>query len=250
MQLAEAVVVVTGGTGGLGSRICRKFAAAGARVAVVYLTRQGAAEQLSDELLAGGACASVPFRADVTQSDQISGLVERVLATWGRLDVLVNNAAYNQSVPFADLEGMRPELWETIMHSNATGPFLCARAVAPVMRQQGNGRIINIGSVAAFHPGGSSIAYAVSKAALAHLTRCLAVALAPEVLVNSVAPGLMEGTGMTLRLLPAQVQRASQEAVLRRTVDKDDVAEQVITLARSDSTTGQNVVIDSGRFFH
>ena len=250
MQLAEAVVVVTGGTGGLGSRICRKFAAAGARIGVVYLTRQGAAEQLSDELLAGGASASVPLRADVTQSDQISGLVERVLATWGRLDVLVNNAAYNQSVPFADLEGMTPELWETIMHSNTTGPFLCARAVAPVMRQQGNGRIVNIGSVAGFHPGGSSIAYAVSKAALAHLTRCLAVALAPEVLVNSVAPGLMEGTGMTLRLLPAQVQRASQEAVLRRPVEKDDVAEQVITLARSDSTTGQNVVIDSGRFFH
>ena len=250
MQLAEAVVVVTGGTGGLGSRICRKFAPLGARVAVVYLTRAGPAEQLSKELLAGGASASLPVRADVTQADQIDALVECVLATWGRLDVLVNNAAFNQSVPFADLDGMTPELWDTILHANTTGPFLCARAVAPVMRRQGNGRIVNIGSVAGFHPGGSSIAYAVSKAALAHLTRCLAVALAPAVLVNSVAPGLMHGTGMTLRLLPAQVERAAQEAVLRRAVDKDDVAEQVVTLARSDSTTGQNVVIDAGRFFH
>jgi 3-oxoacyl-[acyl-carrier protein] reductase len=250
MQLAEAVVMVTGGTGGLGSRICRKFAASGARVAVVYRTREGAAEQLSDELLASGASASQPFQADVTQGDQITALVERVLATWGRLDVLVNNAAYNQSVPYADIDGMTPELWEVILHANTTGPFLCARAVAPVMRRQGNGRIVNIGSVAGFQPGGSSIAYAVSKAALAHLTRCLAVALAPEILVNGVAPGLMEGTGVTQRLLPDQIRRSTEQAVLRRTVDKDDVAEQVLTLARSDSTTGQNVVIDAGRFFH
>ena len=90
----------------------------------------------------------------------------------------------------------------------------------------------------------------MSKAALAHLTRCLAVALAPEVLVNGVAPGLMEGTGMTSRLLPDQIRRAVQESVLHRPVETDDVAEQVVTFARSDSTTGQNVVIDSGRFFH
>jgi 3-oxoacyl-[acyl-carrier protein] reductase len=125
-----------------------------------------------------------------------------------------------------------------------------ARAVAPVMRRQGSGRIINIGSVSGYKPGGSSIAYSVSKAALAHLTRCLALALAPEVLVNCVAPGLMEGTVMTERMLPEQRARGLSEAVLGRTVDKDDVAAQVVTLAASDSTTGQNVVIDAGRFFH
>jgi 3-oxoacyl-[acyl-carrier protein] reductase len=250
VQLADAVVVVTGGTGGLGSRICRTFAAHGSRLAVVYLTRHSAAEELSSELLTSGASATLTVQADVTQSQQIASLVERVLATWGRLDVLVNNAAYNQSVPYADLEGLTPEIWGTILHANTTGPFLCARAVAPIMRRQGSGRIVNIGSVAGFQPGGSSIAYAVSKAALAHLTRCLAVALAPEVLVNGVAPGLMEGTGMTMRLLPEQVRRSAQEAVLRRPVEKDDVAEQVVTFAKSDSTTGQNVVIDAGRFFH
>src|SRR2546430_2196960 len=174
MQLSNAVVVVTGGTGGLGSRICHKFAAHGARVAIAYLSRHDAAQQLATDLLAAGAGGSLACQADVTQSDQIAALVERVLATWGRLDVLVNNAAFNQSVPFADLAGLTPELWDTILHANTTGPFLCARAVAPVMRRQGNGRIVNIGSVAGFHPGGSSIAYAVSKAALAHLTRCLA----------------------------------------------------------------------------
>jgi len=250
MQLADAVVVVTGGTGGLGSRICHKFAAEGARVAVVYLSRHAAATELSAALLESGASASLALQADVTRLEQINALVEHVRATWGRIDVLVNNAAFNQSVPFADLDGLTPELWETILHANTTGPFLCARAVAPLMRRQGSGRIINIGSVAGFQPGGSSIAYAVSKAALAHLTRCLAVALAPDVLVNSVAPGLMEGTGVTERLLPQQIQRSTEQAVLRRAVEKDDVADQVLTLARSDSTTGQNVVIDAGRFFH
>ncbi len=250
MQLANAVVVVTGGTGGLGNRICRRFAAEGARVAIVYLTRVAAAEQLAEELLAEGASASVAIQADVTQLDQIEAFVERVMAIWGRIDVLVNDAAFNQSVPFADLDGMTPELWGKILHANTTAPFLCSRAVAPIMRRQGSGRIINIGSVAGFQPGGSSIAYAVSKAALAHLTRCLAVALAPDVLVNGVAPGLMEGTAMTSRLLPDQLRRAAQESVLHRPVETNDVADQVVTFARSDSTTGQNVVIDSGRFFH
>ena len=250
MQLADAVVVVTGGTGGLGSRICHKFAVEGARVVVVYLTRHEPAKELAEALLASGASAALAVQADVTRSDQIAELVEHVLTTWGRLDVLVNNAAFNQSVPFADLDGMTPELWATIMHANTAGPFLCSRAVAPAMRRQRTGRIVNIGSVAGFQPGGSSIAYAVSKAALAHLTRCLAVALAPDILVNSVAPGLMEGTGVTERLLAEQVRRSTEQAVLRRPADKDDVADQVVTLARSESTTGQNVVIDAGRFFH
>jgi 3-oxoacyl-[acyl-carrier protein] reductase len=250
VQLADTVVLVTGGTGGLGSRICRAFAAQHARIVVVYLTRETVANELAAELLDAGAPASLAIQADVTQPEQIASLVDQVVARWGQIDVLVNNAAFNQSVPFADLDGLTPELWQKIMHANTSGPFLCARAVAPVMRRQGRGRIVNIGSVAGFQPGGSSIAYGVSKAALAHLTRCLAVALAPDILVNAVAPGLMEGTQMTSRLLPAHIERSSNEAALRRTVNKDDVADQVVTLVRSDSTTGQNVVIDAGRFYH
>jgi len=250
VQLADAVVLVTGGTGGLGSRISRAFARQRARVAVVYLSRTEAAEALCRELSAEGAAAAIAVQSDVTDADQVNRIVERVAAEWGRLDVLVNNAAFNQGLPFSDLDALTPDIWTRILHANATAPYLMARAVTPLMRAQHQGRIINIGSVSGFKPGGSSIAYSVSKAALAHLTRCLALALAPDVLVNCVAPGLMEGTVMTERMLPEQVQRARDEAVLRRTVDKDDVAEQVVTLARSDSTTGQNVIIDAGRFFH
>jgi 3-oxoacyl-[acyl-carrier protein] reductase len=250
MRLTDAVVVVTGGTGGLGSRICHAFAAEHSRVVVVYHSRPDAAESLVTELLNVGANAAVAIRSDLTEPTQIAELVDGVVQKWGRLDVLVNNAAFNQGVPFQDLEALTPELWQTILDFNATAPYLLARAVAPVMRHQRHGRIINIGSVSGYKPGGSSIAYAVSKAALAHLTRCLALALAPEVLVNCVAPGLMEGTVMTERMLPEQRERGRAESVLGRTVDKDDVANQVVTLARSESTTGQNVIIDAGRFFH
>jgi 3-oxoacyl-[acyl-carrier protein] reductase len=250
VQLADAVVIVTGGTGGLGSRICLAFAREHARIAVVYRTRDDSARSLVHELRDAGAVDARSFKFDVTDAAAIEQLVVNVRAAWGRLDVLVCNAAYNQAVPFSNLEALTPELWQTIVHANATGPFLLARAVAPIMREQRSGRIINIGSVSGYKPGGSSIAYAVSKAALAHLTRCLALALAPEVLVNCVAPGLLEGTLMTERMLPEQVQNARNEAVLDRTVDKDDVAQQVVTLAKSDSTTGQSVIIDAGRFFH
>jgi 3-oxoacyl-[acyl-carrier protein] reductase len=190
------------------------------------------------------------FLADVTMPEEIRSLYEKVLARFGRIDVLVNNAAYNQSVAFKDLDGLTPEIWETILHANATGPFLCTREIAPIMKRQGNGRIVNISSVAGLTPTGSSIAYAVSKAALNHLTRCMAVALAPEVLVNCVAPGLMEGTRMTTRLHPDQVRNSLAGSLLQKAADRDDVADQVVTFARTDSTTGQTLVIDAGRFFH
>ncbi len=123
-------------------------------MAVVYLARQVEAEQLSDELLADGAASSMVVQADVSQPEPIAALVQTVGATWGRLDVLVNNAAFNQVVPFADLDGLTLELWETILRMNTTGPFLCAQAVAPVMRRQGRGRIVNVGSIAGFQPSG------------------------------------------------------------------------------------------------
>lgn len=250
MELDNAVVIVTGGTGGLGSRICHAFARERSRIAVVYRSRDDAANELITQLCNAGAEQARAFKADVTDPASIAQLITEIESSFERIDVLVCNAAFNQGVPFSDLDALTPDIWSTILQANATGPFLLARAVTPIMRRQHRGRIINIGSVSGYKPGGSSIAYAVSKAALAHLTRCLAQALAPDILVNCVAPGLMEGTVMTERMLPDQVQRGKDEAVLRRTVDKDDVAHQVVTLAKSESTTGQNVIIDAGRFFH
>ena len=116
-------------------------------------------------------------------------MVDDVVKRFGRLDILINDAAYNKSIPFKDLDNLTYEEWTKIIDINLTGPMLTTKAVGPVMKKQGSGRIVNISSVAGLGPTGSSIAYAVSKAGLIHLTKCMAVALAPEVLVNCVAPG-------------------------------------------------------------
>src|SRR5207237_8770759 len=120
--------------------------------------------------------------------------------TFGQIDVLVNNAAINQWVEFSDLDGMTDDLWNRILTINLTGPWLCSKAVAPLMRRQQRGRIVSTSSIAGLRPSGSSIAYAVAKAGVIHLTRCLAVALAPHVPVHSVGPSGVEGTGWTVNL--------------------------------------------------
>ena len=250
MDLLEAVVVVTGGAGGLGQRVCHAFAQHGAYLAIADRGRIPESEALGAELMDVGAADWLALDADLTSPDEIARMVEQVTARWGRLDVLVNAAAINQFVPFSDLDSLTEDLWNLLIRSVLTGPFLCSKAVAPVMKRHGSGRIVNITSVAGFAPMGSSIAYAVAKAGLAHLTRCLAVALAPEVLVNSVAPGLMVETPMGQKLGPVELEQFLQKAALNRSTRPGDVADQVVTLARSDSTTGQNVIVDGGLFFH
>lgn len=249
MQLQDAVAWVTGGTGGLGRRICQALASRGVAVAVGYGGSQREAEAVALELRQRGGRA-IAVGADVTAPEAVRRAVERTAAELGGLDILVNDAAYNTWIPFADLEALTLEVWQKILDVNLTGPFLCSTAAAPLLKRGGRGRIVNIASIGGLHPIGSSIAYAVSKAGLIHLTRCLAVALAPSVLVNSVAPGYMEGTRMSDALSPEYRERAQRGALLHRGTDKDDVAEAVVEFCRTDSITGQTLVIDAGRIFH
>jgi len=249
MELKGSVAIVTGCTGGLGQRICRAFAEHGTQVAGVYVQSKEQAEAFAREWSAlGPRCLAV--QADVNDPEQIRRMVDRVLEAYGQIDILVNNAAYNQLVPFKDLEGLTRDLWDHILLANLTSPFLCVKAVAPIMRKQKRGRIVNVASIAGLAPLGSSIAYAVSKAGLIHLTRCLAVALGPDVAVNAVAPGTMLGTRMTARLDPALVESTTKHAALQRPVERDDVARQILEFCRSDSTTGQVLVLDSGVVYH
>ena len=177
-------------------------------------------------------------------------MVARTDEEFNSIDILVNNAAMNVWIPFSELDEMTLDLWDEIINMNLTGPFLCAKAVAATMKAQGHGRIINISSGAGLRPGGSSIAYAVSKAGLIHLTRCLAVALTPEVLVNCIAPGMLEETRMTANLDPAYAEKARQNALLKRAASKSDVADQAVAFARTNTITGQTIVVDAGVVFH
>lgn len=249
MDLKDRVALVAGGSGLLGTAIARALAGAGADIAITYLERKDAARETCAAVEALGRRAwSVAL--DQTKAEAIAPAVEAVKGHFGKIDILVNNAAWNISIPFPDLEALAAAVWDRLFATNLRGPYLLSRAAAPHLKASGSGRIVNIASVAGLNPGGSSIAYATSKAGLIHLTRCLAVALAPHVSVNCVAPGLMEGTRMTSRLRPEQVEGARQRAVLKRAVSVEDVADQVLAFCKSDSVTGQTLNIDAGVFFH
>jgi len=250
MDLNGAVALVTGGNGGLGQRICHALAKEGAHVAVMYAQSRDAAEGVARDLASRYQVNAAAFGCDITDDAAVDKVIADVTARFGRLDILINDAAYNKSIPFADLDSLTMEVWDKIIAVNLTGPMRLIKAAAPVMKAQGRGRIVNISSVAGVGPTGSSIAYAVSKAGLVHLTRCMAVALAPEALVNCVAPGLLEGTRATANLRAEQIQNSAATSLLKKPADKDDCADMVVTMCRTDTMTGQTVVIDSGRYFH
>lgn len=250
MELKGAVALVTGGNGGLGQRICEALAREGVHIAVMYAQSREQAEEVARGLSSRHQVNADAFGCDITDAAAVTALVAAVTQRFGRLDILVNDAAYNKAIPFADLDALTNEVWEKIMAVNLTGPMQLTKAVAPLMKAQGAGRIVNISSVAGLGPQGSSIAYAVSKAGLIHLTRCMAVALAPEVLVNCVAPGLLEGTRATANLKPDFIERAAAAAILKKPADKEDCADMVVAMCRTETMTGQTVVIDSGRVFH
>ena len=250
MELRGAVALVTGGNGGLGQRICHALAKEGVHIAVMYAQSRDQAEGVAREL-------------DLAAPDQRRGLWLRHHrpcsggAGGRRGDRALRPSRHSRERrrlqrrdPVPDLDTLTMEVWDKIIAVNLTGPMRLMKAVAPVMKAQGRGRIVNISSVSGIGPTGSSIAYAVSKAGLIHLTRCMAVALAPETLVNCVAPGLLEGTRATANLRPEFIERSASTSLLKKPADKDDCADMVVTMCRTETMTGQTVVIDSGRYFH
>src|ERR1700750_2563977 len=229
MDLKGTVALVTGGNGGLGQRICHALAREGAHVALMYAQSRDQAESVAGELTSRYQINARAFACDITDGAAVDRLVGEVSKAFGGLDVLVNDAAYNVSIPFGDLDNLTLEVWDRIMAVNLTGPMRLTKAVAPVLKAQGHGRIVNIASVAGLSPTGSSIAYAVSKAGLLHPPRCVGVARAPETLVNCVAPGLLDGTRATANLKPEQVEKSASSSLLKKPAEKDDWGDMWVT---------------------
>jgi 3-oxoacyl-[acyl-carrier protein] reductase len=249
VDLSGCAALVTGGSGDLGRAIALALADGGADVAVTWIDyKDGAAGTCRRIAVRGRRTAMIQL--DQSDTASIDAAIDTVLGEMGRLDILVNNAGWNVGVPFRDLDGLTVDVWDHIHDVNLRGPFLLVRAAARHLRAHGAGRVVNVASVAGLRPAGSSIAYAVAKAGLIHLTRCLAVALAPEITVNCVAPGLMEGTRMAKRLPTEVVESTRRLAVLQRSTAIEDVAAQVVAFCRADSVTGQVLNIDAGVHFH
>jgi 3-oxoacyl-[acyl-carrier protein] reductase len=243
VELQGRVALVTGGGTGLGRSISLAFAAEGVDLSVGYSRSAGEAEQTVQDVRARGVRAKA-LRADVADSSEARRLLQDTLQTFGRLDILVNNAATTVMAPLDDLEAVSDEEWDRIMAVNVRAPWVLARAAAGALSEQ-SGCIVNVASIAGLRPAGSSLAYCVSKAGLIHLTRCLAVAMAPDVRVNAVAPGFMR-TRWGSSFGDEALAEIAASSPLQRLVPTEDAATAAVMLARNESMTGQILVVDAG----
>ncbi len=233
------VVLITGSSSGIGAETAHRFAASGATVVVNSVTSVEAGRALAAELP-----DATYVRADVSVEADAVRLIEEVVTSHGRLDVLVNNAGTTAVIPHNDLEAASPDVWRRIYDTNVIGTWQVTVAAVPHLRASGNGQILNVSSVAGERPMGSSIPYACSKAAMSHMTRLLANTLGPDIRVNAVAPGLVD-TPWTADWTFVR-EFVNSQAPLQRTATPGDVAEVIMGLARAEYVTGQVVVIDGG----
>jgi 3-oxoacyl-[acyl-carrier protein] reductase len=242
--LASRVAVVTGGAGGIGAAICKTLAEAGAAVAVGYNSSGEKAEALLRALPGDGHMAlSMP----VTDSAALRQAIAAVDKRHSRLDLLVNSAGITRFVPHGDLDALDDSLISHILDVNVRGVIVSVRAALPLMRRSGGGAIVNISSIAAVTAMGSNIAYCASKAAVDNLTKSLARALAPEIRVVSVSPGLVD-TEFVRGLDQSWRDEQAGRTPLHRLADAEEVARAVLAVGTSLTfTTGAILSVDGGR---
>jgi 3-oxoacyl-[acyl-carrier protein] reductase len=242
--------IITGGGTGIGAAVARALAARGWRVLINYTKSEAEARETAGTCNAAGGEALVA-RGDVARDADCQTLVERAVATFGRLDALVNSAGITKFVPAKDLEALTGEDFERIVAVNLKGAYQMARAAASALKASGHGAIVNISSHSAFTGLGSSMAYAASKGALNTLTLSLARALAPEVRVNAVCPGFVDTRwtkgAMDEARYPAFKAGVAESAPLKRMTTSEDVAEAALWFIEGGrAITGQFLVVDGG----
>ncbi len=248
-QLEGKVALVTGAAVGIGRAIAEAFGRQGAKVGVNYSKSKADAEQTAALVKTAGG-EPVLLQADVSQDGQARSMVDELVRRFGRLDILVNNAGITAFVDFSNLDGLTDEVWDRLFRVNVKGTFFCCRAAVPHLRRHGDGRIINIASVAGLAPNGSSIAYCCSKAAVVQMSKCLAKTLGPDIAVNVIAPGFIAETRWNVGRpnLDTTIAKATESAPLKRVGTPDDIAAAALFLAtRGDFMTGDVMVVDGGR---
>jgi 3-oxoacyl-[acyl-carrier protein] reductase len=244
MNLQGKAALITGGGTGIGREIALSLAREGTNVAVNYSRSEKEAKATAQEIRDLGV-SGLAVKADVSQDAQVRAMVDRVVAEFGRLDILVNSAGKTTFVEASDLEGLTEEMWDSILEVNLKGTFFCCRAAAPALRSHNGGNIINISSIAGTTGIGSCIAYSASKAAVICLTKSLARALAPDIQVNTIAPGFVDSRWTADW---PEFRKMNEEATpMKRVATPADVAEAALFLVRSDFVTGQVIIVDGGK---
>jgi 3-oxoacyl-[acyl-carrier protein] reductase len=243
--LKDKVALVTGSATGIGKAVALRLAREGVHLTINYSKSEKEALETKREIEALGVKCQL-VQATVSHDEQVRDMVQRTIDTFGRLDILVNNAGVTDFVAHDDLEGLKEEYWDRVMDVNVKGLFFCCRAASAELKKQ-RGVIVNITSVAGLTGLGSSIAYAASKAAAISVTKSLARVMAPEVCVNSIAPGIVQ-----TRWVEGQEEHVSRLAAgtpLGRVALPDDVAEVAYSLiAHSHFVTGETIKVDGGMF--
>ena len=236
--LKGQIAIVTGAGRRIGRGIALRLGAEGARVVVHYRRSQSEAEAVAAEIARDGGQA-VCMQAELTSVAEIDRLFEHIEKIFGRLDILVNNAAVFSPTPVGRTEEAQ---WDAILDANLKAQFFAAQRAAPLLAQNGRGRIINFASLGGLQAWPRYTAYSVSKAGVIMLTRCLARALAPGITVNAIAPGTISFPEDA----PEVAERAIRSAPLKRTGSAEDIANAVIYLVGAEFVTGQVLVVDGG----
>ena len=248
MTSERPVALVTGSASGIGKAAATRMAAGGYNVMLNYSRSAGRAEESAAEIRTLGGEAEA-LAADVSDDRAVRALVSGTIERFGRLDVLVNNAGTTSEVPPEDLAGITEEDWDRVFAVNVRGLVQVTRAAEPHLRSAG-GSIVNVASIVGLRPGPQPLAYAASKAAVVSLTHTLSRILAPEVRVNAVAPGWIEGEWMERTLgdnYDRLMERRAKLTPMKRNVTLDDVAESIWALATSHPfVTGEVIVVDGG----
>jgi len=238
-SLEGKVALVTGSSSGIGAQTARVLASRGAHVVVNSAMSVDAGRALAAELP-----GATYVQADIADQEQARMLVQRTVDDHGRLDILVNNAGTTQVIPHPDLEAATPEVWRRIFDVNVIGTWQVTVAAVPHLRAHGDSVVVNVSSVAAHTTRGSSIPYAVSKAAVSHMTELLANVLGPDVRVNAVAPGLVDTPWTADWDVVREFVRAT--APLQRSGSPEDVAQVILGLVEARYVTGAVVLVDGG----
>jgi len=244
MELNRKVALVTGGGTGIGRATCLALAKRGAAVAVNYSRSEAEAEETVRLIRTAGGSA-IAVRADVSKDREAREMADTVVRRFGTVDMLVNNAGVTRHIPLDDLEAASEEVWDELYGVNVKGMFFCARAVAPYMKRNKRGAIVNLGSIAGQTGLGSSLPYAVSKAAVHGLTRSLARALAPYIRVCCVVPGAVATRWWAGR--EEDMKRLAPHLLLQRISTPEDIAQAICAVLEQESMTGQLVTVDGGQ---
>jgi 3-oxoacyl-[acyl-carrier protein] reductase len=245
---SKPVALVTGASSGIGRAAAVHLAAAGFDVAVNYSASEAKALETIRMCEEKGA-KTLLFRADVSDDDAVKRMLAAVEATFGRLDALANNAGITSEVGPKDFDAMTADEWDRVFAVNVRGLFQVTRASIPMLKAA-RGSIVNTASIVGLRPGLQPLPYAASKAAVVSLTKLFAINLGPDIRVNAVAPGWMEGDWMERTLgdrYDDLMARRAKLTPLKRVIDADDVAEVIVNLIVSNKmVNGEIIIIDGG----